>query len=284
MSGGPPDTAAPVPYSRRVDRHATHGAAEPRTAPLVEAEAPRWDAFDPDAYVRQNYLRLHPADAAILRAGRDHLCRHFGRHGLPAPLTGIDVGTGANLYPTLMLLPWCKEITLLDFAENNVAWLRNTLHRDQSYGANWDPFWDVLRDRSPYAEITDPRGHLRGSTRMETGDVFELPEARWDIGTMFFTAESITASVTVFQEAVRCFVRSLLPGAPFAAAFMAESRACYYVGRERYPSCDVDEHTVAAAFGPYADGLRIRRFRQGHALRDGYEGMILACGRRRATR
>ncbi|CAL9545495.1 hypothetical protein SUDANB176_04333 [Streptomyces sp. enrichment culture] len=259
----------------------TQGAAEPLSARPAEANAPRWDAFDPDAYVSRNYMNLHADDASIMRACSDYLRRHFRRHGPPpSSLAGIDVGTGANLYPAMILLPWCREITLLDFAPANVKWLEESTPH---YGENWDAFWDVLRRGTPYAEITRPRERLRVGVRIERKSVFLLSERCWDIGTMFFTAESITASRAVFREAVRCFVRCLVPGAPFAAAFMAESRG-YRVGHHSYPSCNVDEHTVAEGLAPYAEDLEIRRFREGPALRDGYMGMILACGRRRSTR
>lgn len=38
---------------------------------------------------------------------------------------GIDVGTGANLYPCLSMLPFCGEITLWERGEANVAWLQS---------------------------------------------------------------------------------------------------------------------------------------------------------------
>ncbi|NJP49181.1 methyltransferase [Streptomyces sp. SBST2-5] len=264
-----------------MDERRTHDAAKARPARLVEA--PAWEAFDPDVYVSLNYKVLHADDASILRAGSAHFRRCLQRRDAPppAPLSGIDVGSGANLYPALMLLPWCDEITLIDRARANVEWLRSHI---RDYDQNWDAFWDVLCEAGPYTEIPCPRRRMRATTRVEQGDVFLLPGQHWGIGTMFFTAESITASLDLFREAVRCFMHSLIPGAPFAAAFMAEQRG-YYVGSHSYPQCHVDEDTVREGFAAYAEeDLHVRRFRDGHALRDGYAGMILACGRRRAGR
>ncbi|MYZ08165.1 methyltransferase [Streptomyces sp. SID2999] len=259
-----------------MDQRSTRDAAE---IPAVEvAGAPLWEAFDPAAYVDANYSRLHADDASIMRICGDFFRRHFERHDALSARAGIDVGSGPNLYPALMLLPWCAEITLLDLSPANVEWLQR---HTGGYPESWDAFWDVLNTASPYREITDPRGSLGASARVEHGDLFLLPEGRWGIGTMFFTAESMTDSPDVFRGGVRRFVESLLPGAPFAAAFMAGSRG-YRVGGHFFPSCSVDERAVAASLAPYAaDDLTITRLHDGHALREGYLGMILACGRRR---
>ncbi len=63
-----------------------------------------WEDFDPQEYIKHNYLVLHPDDEAIISVVRDHFSRHFrDSGGVPS---GIDVGTGPNLYPALSMLPW----------------------------------------------------------------------------------------------------------------------------------------------------------------------------------
>src|SRR5690348_5364527 len=68
-----------------------------------------WDEFDSDLYVKLNYQELHDDDATIL--GRvDRFFEHEASR--TRGLQGIDVGAGANLYPTLTMLPYCESVTL----------------------------------------------------------------------------------------------------------------------------------------------------------------------------
>jgi hypothetical protein len=60
---------------------------------------------------------------------------------------------------------------------------------------------------------------------------------------MFFVAESITTRNSEFVRATRSFINSLVPRAPFAAAFMRDSSG-YRVGSRDFPACSVDERDV----------------------------------------
>ncbi|MEU4686712.1 SCO2525 family SAM-dependent methyltransferase [Streptomyces xinghaiensis] len=241
-----------------------------------------WNAFDSDAYVEHNYRHLRSDDEQIIRIVRDHFRDHFRRHPATAPVPGIDVGSGANLYPALTLLPWCSEVTLFERAATNVRWLERQV---AGYEANWDAFWGVLREVEPYAGIEDPRAGLRLAARPKQGNLFDLPERRWGIGTMFFVAESMTTSHEEFRVGVRRFAECLRPGAPFAAAFM-EGSTGYSVGGESFPACSVEEEQVREGLAPYSESdMHITRIGipGERPLRQGYEGMIVACGRRRSV-
>ena len=108
--------------------------------------------------------------------------------------------------------------------------------------------------------------------------MFDLPEARWDLGTMFFVAESITEDPAEFRAAVAHFVGALKPGAPFAAAFMAGSDG-YPVAGTDFPALpitpdDVKRHlTELGVREPSVELLETK-----HRVRDGYAGMIVATG------
>ncbi|MFF4019717.1 hypothetical protein [Streptomyces sp. NPDC001843] len=81
------------------------------------------------------------------------------------------------------------------------------------------------------------------------------------MGTMFFVAESMTASQEEFALGVECFLR-------------ADSRRAL---RRRIREREVYESLV-----PFADDVRTMRLRSSAAVREGYSGMIFACGRRNA--
>ncbi|WP_264927834.1 SCO2525 family SAM-dependent methyltransferase [Streptomyces sp. A012304] len=241
----------------------------------------RWDDFDPHAYIERNYLEIQAVDEEILSLVRDHFSDHF-RDGGGRVASGIDVGAGPNLYPALAMLPWCDRITLLERSSKNLEYLRGQLSH---YDPHWDRFWEVLCKDEAYATLdTDPRVRFKEAVqRPEAGSLFDLCGGgrRWDLGTMFFVAESITNSLTEFRRGVGCFMRALNPGAPFAAAFMEHSEG-YRVGAHEFPARDVDESEVRTVLSGHAEDLTIHRMANPKQLvRDGYTGMILACGRRK---
>ncbi|MEU6355300.1 SCO2525 family SAM-dependent methyltransferase [Streptomyces sp. NPDC047072] len=249
---------------------------------VLNEDAP-WNSFDPRTYVETNYRCLTGEDARILEIVRDHFVGHFEHAGDDrSSLRGIDVGTGGNLYPALSLLPWCHEITLCDRAAPNVEWLKRQEWDALSEGGAWlwNQFWEILALRPPYRSIPQPRSRLGTAVRVEQGNLFDLPSGAWGIGTMFFVAESMSTSHEEFARAVRSFLHSLEPGAPFAAAFV-EGSAGYHVGPETYPACRVSDTHVRACLRPYADSFEITLVDPSDPpFRDGYTGMIVACGRR----
>jgi NNMT/PNMT/TEMT family. len=242
-----------------------------------------WDEFDPEWYVGHNYRVMRDDDREILRRVRDFFADVTGGR---RDLRGIDVGSGANLYPSLAMLPFCDEITLWERSHANVRWLEREV---RDYASSWDVFWDLLCEQDCYRRVEDPRAKLAAAARVRQGNVFDLDrlesagdgpalEQRWDIGTMFFVAESITALRTEFARAVTLFIRALRPGAPFAAAFMRNSTG-YDVNKRHFPAVAVTEAEVKdqlSDLGCHADVAVIPSVAP---LREGYDGMILARGR-----
>ncbi|WP_329174756.1 SCO2525 family SAM-dependent methyltransferase [Streptomyces sp. NBC_01477] len=268
-----------------MDLRTPQTANDPVRTPVrrLNSEAP-WDAFDPAAYVDHNYGSLRSDDAKILEIVRKHFADHFRDspdHG-GERLRGIDVGAGANLYPALSMLPWCGEITLFETSTANVAYLND---QRVSYDPHWDQFWAALCEQDVYARrVADPRADFRRAVTVERGNLFDLRRrpAGWQIGTMFFVAESMSTSEAEFFLAVERFMEALAPGAPFAAAFM-EGSLGYKVGEHSFPACSVSAADVRKSLSPFAEGEEVAITpigMPGGALREGYEGMIVACGRR----
>ncbi|MFD0436206.1 SCO2525 family SAM-dependent methyltransferase [Streptomyces chartreusis] len=246
-----------------------------RGVQLKNAEV-RWAAFDPIAYVDHNYRDLQAEDAEILHMLRDHFGDHFRKQG-SGPVSGIDVGAGANLYPALSMMPWCDEITLFERSPANVGYLRSQV---QSYDRNWDQFWSALCEHEAYNSLgADPRERFSKVVSVEQGDLFDLAryERQWSMGTMFFVAESMTSSHQEFHLGVERFMRALAPGAPFAAAFMEHSKG-YHAGEHFFPACDVGESEVRASLETFAGDFKVQRLESAAEVRDGYSGMIVAYG------
>lgn len=250
---------------------------------MLNEQAP-WPEFDSDVYVADNYHKLQAADAEIISIMRDHFGGYFRER--PSPVIGIDVGAGANLYPTLAMLPWCKEITLFERSPRNLEYLNS---QAESYDTDWDQFWEALRENPEYGKFKgDPRERFREVVRVAHGNILasdlgeQLREKRdsWSIGTMFFVAESMTTSKDEFKSGVACFMRALAPGAPFFAAFMEHSEG-YHVGDAFFPACDVGEPEVRESLKPFAGKsgtLQVKRLETPVKVRAGYSGMIVAYG------
>ena len=242
--------------------------------PELGNEDVEWDLFDSDAYFQRNYGSLRSDDAQII----DIVAKFFHDAAPPKWRThALDVGSGANIYPALTMLPFASTFTLCERAHTNRDWLTNELEHPHD---SWQAFWRAISaGRAEYQKITEPIDLLRHHSTVQKGSIFALEPNTYDLGTMFFVAESITTKPAEFVRASRTFVDSLVPRAPFAAAFMRDSTG-YLVGGKEFPSCAVSEDDVAECLAPVASIEDIQRV-ESHSLRKGYSGMIVATGRKR---
>jgi hypothetical protein len=239
---------------------------------LLNAEQP-WDSFDSVWYLSHNYDTLRYDDRRIIEWMSEFFARAPRRAGSDH---GVDVGSGTNLYPALAMLPRCHQITLVERASTNVQWLKAAVDH---YPESWDPFWrTMVATRSDTYGGIDSRRALESRAEVVQGNIFDLPPHTYDVGTMFFVAESITGSVPEFEKATKRFVGSLHRRAPFAAAFMKNSRG-YQVGSYRFPAVAVDDNDVLECLRSVAHDVEVHVVSDGvNPLRDGYDGMILATG------
>jgi len=239
-----------------------------------------WDRFDSNDYFWHNYGHLRDDDAKIIDMVVDFFVHCFDRalpgKSQPRPLANaIDVGSGTNLYPALSMLPFVSRVTLFERSHSNREWLREALARPQ---LSWkDEFWRAIAGNRPaYQPIKNPLDVLAGRADVIRGNVFALDPDQYDLGTMFFVAESITTRDDEFRRATEHFVDSLVPGAPFAAAFMCRSEG-YVVGSTFFPACSIDMADVGACLAPIARINHVTNV-DSRGLRDGYSGMIVATG------
>ena len=242
-------------------------------APLVGNADVDWDEFDSQAYFQHNYGELREDDARIIEIIANFFQSAFPRHLGNA----IDVGSGTNLYPALTMLPYSSRVTLFERAFTNRQWLKHELDEPRD---SWKYFWDAISTgRLPYANINNALDVLHSRAKVTRGNVFGLDEDLYDMGTMFFVAESITTRIDEFERATRLFVNSLHRNAPFAAAFMRDSSG-YLVAGRFFPACSITEVEVARALAPVARNVHIELV-ESNDLREGYGGMMVATGRKK---
>lgn len=250
--------------------------------PVANADC-EWDLFDSDAYQQRNYGTLHDLDRGMIpHIGRFFAAQHQARAKNDDTVWhGIDVGPGTNLYPALAMLPLADTITLWEHSSTNITWLEE---KTRPYERSWEPFWRALSASDPlYSQVHRPDQALAATVKIEKGSVFDLPEEQWDIGTMFFVAESITGDHGEFQSATRRFLRSLKPGAPFVAAFMENSRG-YSVGDQRFPAVAITDRDLQPMLSELTSTHTIHRIESPEQFREGYDAMILVAGTTRAQR
>jgi len=218
---------------------------------------------------------LRPDDEQIISIVADYFQARKARDGWRDK--AIDVGSGANLYPALTMLPFTSEVTLYERAQSNCDWLRS---QKALPNESWWQFWShMTAGRPDYRGIKEPFDLLGSRAKVVKGNIFNLKPAQYDIGTMFFVAESITTRNDEFERATRAFVTSLKPGSPFAAAFMKDSSG-YTVGNVSFPACSVDERDITRALAKVARDVTLTTV-ESNDLREGYGGMIVATGRKR---
>ncbi len=233
-----------------------------------------WDAFDSDEYFQRNYENLRKDDAQIINIVAD-----FFHTAGPEQWRerALDVGSGANLYPALTMLPFASKVTLCERSHRNREWLEQELAGPH---VSWKDYWQEMGAHRPrYQRIAQPFDLLKRNAEVRKGNIFTLTPNQFDIGTMFFVAESITTRKDEFERATRAFVRSLVLKAPFAAAFMRGSTG-YSVGTDRFGAYAVTEEDVERCLATEAL-IKDIQVVESHDLRDGYTGMIVVTGRKR---
>jgi hypothetical protein len=238
--------------------------------------AVRWSDFDAGDYYKINYASVLPEDAEIMECASKFLMEACGP---PARLRqAVDVGAGANLYPSLLMLPWAEHIVFTEYAQSNLDWLRRNL-ADEVGEWPWQPFWDLVAGLPYYRTINDPRRRLATSHEIRSLSIFDLPRRTWDLGSMFFVADGMTTDEAEFESAVRAFLDALLPGSPFLMAFM-EGSSGYDVHGTRFPSVQISPKSLDALLVglPVRGTSVLRTDNSVRAVRPGYDAMLLVTG------
>lgn len=231
----------------------------------------QWSQFDPEAYFEQYYGEPHPDDDHVVRLAAGAL-----KEAVPeGALDVVDVGIGPSLIPFLCALPRARRLTGWEFAERNIAWLKDELDRD-AMRPQWRHFWDVAREAygAEWNLPENPIPLLREMSDLRQGSIFDLPARTWDAATMFFCAESITKQQREFEAACAAFARAVRPGGTLAAAFLVRSEG-YVVADYPFPALNLSAEAIAQVFAPHAGEIRTEQVGiVDREIRSGYSGML----------
>jgi hypothetical protein len=238
-----------------------------------------WDQFDSESYFQHYYGEPHVDDEVLVGLVSRAIARAepAGR-----PLETIDIGTGPNLFPLLCALPRASRLTAWEFSASNVAWLEAELRAPQ-LRLQWSHFWRVVEASvgGAVALPADPLRELEARTTIRQSSVYDLPEAGWDLATMFFCAESITGDEAEFDRACARFAGCVRPGGTVVGAFLVGS-SDYEVAGRPFPILDVSPERVRAVLEPTIRDLHCETIGLvDREIRSGYSGMLFVSGTRR---
>ncbi|NGO41079.1 class I SAM-dependent methyltransferase [Streptomyces ureilyticus] len=245
-----------------------HGRGKPG-APTHRRNADAdWDRWPVDAYLDENYRRIHPSDAAVIR-------HQAGLYRTLAPgsvARSLECGAGPNLYPLMQAAAASRRIDAVEPGASNIAYLTRQLRDGPD--PHWAAFYALCRDLDPAlpARLSDALARVR----VVPGSARTLPDGVYDLASMNFVAESVTEDLGEFAALCRAFIRSVRPGGRLVAAFMENMPSYRIASGTRWPACPVGADTVHDAFAPYTEDLRVTRARKDPTLPDyGDTGMVL---------
>lgn len=233
-----------------------------------------WDAWPVEEYLAENYRVLHPGDAAVIA----HHCAFYRELAPGALRRSVEIGAGPNLYPLMLAAGASRRIDAVETSAAGLGYLRDQLRHGPD--ASWYAFYAECRRLNPRlpANLTDALSVVHP----RHGDALSAPAGRYDLASMHFVAESVTADRTEFHELCRAFVGAVRPGGYLVAAFMANMPSYRLGDGSIWPACPVDAATVRAAFAPDAEILRLAEIDRDATLPDyGDTGMIVLHARRR---
>lgn len=230
-----------------------------------------WTQFDPQKYLKNNYIQLHEEDKRIITL----LAAFYQK--VPRLKLACEIGVGPNLYPLMAALPVTKKIEAIDYTTNNLLYLRKQkIHID----AFWNIYWKLFQKESNRYYV-DLKTNFQSKTIIRKGNIYSLPKERFDLSSMHFCAESITADKNQFVNACHRFIFSVKHNGYLVASFMENSKN-YYVESTLFPSFPINKRILKQVFEPYTTNLVIHRIHKAKkALRQGYTGMLLLTAQRK---
>ncbi len=206
-----------------------------------------WDEFNPDRYHEHNYMEIEPMDDEVLGD-----LDEFYRKEKPSGLF-LEIGAGPNMYPILAALPYADQIDVWELGGQNVNYLRRQV---EEMDPSWQKWMDKLRELNPerYGQV-DFQKQLQQKMRVIQGNIFDLPEKKYDSISMHSVAESLTKVPHQFRKAVTKFTAAGKPGSTLVASFVANSRGYNTPGRN-FPAVAIETWDVVKILGPSMRSLK----------------------------
>lgn len=227
-----------------------------------------WNSFNPELYLRANYVSILPPDREILK----YLVSFYKKSNPSGEF--VEIGSGPNLYPIFAALPYAKKITILELGKQNIAYLEKQF---DSFDLIWHQWINLLKELDPIYSI-DFHQEFINKVIIESGSLFDLPENKYQLASMHFVAESVSQDLDEFYLANKKFALSLMPKGIFSASFMEGSEG-YSSPGSFFPAVHIISKEVKRSLKPFSDDLDVLRIQTNQGIvREGHTGMLLALG------
>jgi hypothetical protein len=239
-----------------------------------------WNDFDPREYEYRNYGKqiLHE-DAEIIKNAIQGLEQMDLKRGSLKRV--MDIGTGPNLYPTMLLTPyisWDAKIELIEYAKPNLKYLRTV--KETGNNKDWIKFEKLMTEMGG-EKYKGSINKLLSISEIKEGNIFRLPKNTYDAVVSFFVTESITDDREKFKESLLSLINSLKPGGIIVAAHMVNSREYFAGENTRFPATNLSVNEIEEAYKGLADiSLSLIGHTGFKPARKGYKGMALIIGRK----
>jgi len=248
------------------------GEPEPGGEPRRNADAD-WDAWPVEQYLAENYRELHPSDAAVI-AAHSRLYRGIEPGSLRRT---VEFGAGPNLYPLLLAAAASRHIDAVEPGAAGVAYLRAALTDGPE--PSWGRFYAECRRHNPALPVTMRQALAR--VHVHRAPLTAPPAAPYDLASMHFVAESVTADEDEFRSLCAAFVAAVRPGGRLVAAFMAGMPTYRLGDGSVWPGLPVDADLLRSVFRPLVEDLDLTVIPRDTTLPSyGDDGMLVLHARR----
>jgi SAM-dependent methyltransferase len=249
-----------------------------------------WEEFDPLEYAKRNYESMLPEDRIIIES----VIRAIKKDGIKEDQfeNAADVGTGPNLYPSMLLSPFVKgKISLIEFSNSNRQYLEKVLGENPrgvylEHKNNWKKYSKTIEIISD-GNFQDSFNKIKNKVEILEGSINNLPHSKFSAVSSFFCAESITDKPEDFLNAIRSLIDSIKPGGFFMFAHMVGSEG-YYAGEgTKFPAVNFSEDDLIEAYQSIniISDFHLQRAetkKEGKKAREGYHGMALIIGHKKS--
>lgn len=269
------------------------------TRAFLRARSPRRDrnldsyaSFDadwvPKAYLTEYYSAVEADELHTIAFFVDAI-----RHSEPDEPV-LFFGVGPTLHHVFLAGARASEIHLADYLPANLREIERWISRDPD-AHDWRPFVRYTLECEGVAAPTDEEIALREEiTRAKITRLLQVDARRVNpfveqerrrYGTVIspYCADSATDDRATWETFMKHITGLVRPGGVFVTAALRRSRS-YLVGGKSFPSANIDEDDIRAVlepgFGPLNGSIQVRDLPEHEP--QGYSGIVLAWGRRRA--
>lgn len=228
--------------------------------PIVNDAALFEQTWDPQAYLDAYYPthELTADEQAILSYLVSFFASNGGRFN-----SAIEVGCGPTLHHVFPVVPYVDELHMADIVPANLAAIEAWL-KDEPAAHNWDFYLGAVLDMEAPGQagahdaLDERKRRVRATvTALKHVDLRQaspLGEPRtYDLVLSFYCADSATSSKEEWRVLMRHLLTLLSPGGTLIVSALRHAQH-YTVGERRFPSAQIDEADLAAAFA--AAGFR----------------------------